>query len=62
MSDPAPKFHGHRQRLRERFVKAGLDGMAEHQELEPGSSIEQPAGGSLRSLRRPRGVARFLSQ
>lgn len=54
MSAPAPHFHGHRQRLRDRFVKAGLDGLAEDEVVEPRSSIEQPAGDSLRNLRRPR--------
>jgi DNA repair protein RadC len=62
VSDP-PHFLGHRQRLRDRFLKAGLDGMAEHEVVEllltlaiPRSDVKQPAKallarfGSLRSI------------
>ena len=45
-----PHYHGHRKRLRERFVKNGLAGFAEHEVLEllltlaiPRSDVKQPA-------------------
>lgn len=63
MSDPASHYHGHRQRLRERFVKSGLHGLAEHEVVEllltlviPRSDVKQPAKallarfGSLRDI------------
>ena len=31
MDDQPPHFHGHRQRLRGRFVKSGLAGFADHE-------------------------------
>jgi len=31
---PPSHYHGHRKRLRERFVKNGLAGFAEHEALE----------------------------
>lgn len=31
---PPPHYHGHRKRLRERFVKNGLAGFAEHEALK----------------------------
>ena len=34
MSDSKPHFHGHRQRLRERFVATGGDGMPDYEILE----------------------------
>jgi DNA repair protein RadC len=43
-------FHGHRQRLRNRFLKAGLDGLAEHEVIEllltlaiPRADVKEPA-------------------
>ena len=45
-----PHYLGHRRRLRERFVKNGLDGFAEHEVIEllltfaiPRSDVKQPA-------------------
>ena len=29
-----PHYHGHRKRLRERFLKSGLAGFAEHEVVE----------------------------
>lgn len=62
-SDNKPHFHGHRQRLRERFLKAGLDGLGEHEVVEllltlaiPRSDVKQAAKrlierfGSLRGI------------
>lgn len=49
MSDP-PTHHGHRQRLRDRFLKSGLDGFADYEVVEllltlaiPRSDVKQPA-------------------
>jgi len=45
-----PHYHGHRQRLRERFLKSGLSGFADHEVIEllltlaiPRSDVKQPA-------------------
>jgi DNA repair protein RadC len=52
--DQPPHFHGHRERLRARFVKTGLDGFAEHEVVEllltlaiPRSDVKQPAKGLI---------------
>lgn len=62
---PAPKPHylGHRQRLRERFLRSGLEGLADYEVVEllltlaiPRSDVKQPAKrlvqrfGSLRGI------------
>lgn len=48
--DADPHFHGHRQRLRARFEKSGLDGFADYEVVEllltlaiPRSDVKQPA-------------------
>jgi len=50
MRDDDPHYHGHRQRLRARFVKSGLDGFADYEVVEllltlaiPRSDVKQPA-------------------
>lgn len=50
MSDDDPHHLGHRQRLRERFLKSGLDGFADYEVVEllltlaiPRSDVKQPA-------------------
>jgi len=50
MSDGDPHYHGHRQRLCERFLKSGLDGFADYEVVEllltlaiPRSDVKQPA-------------------
>lgn len=50
MSDDKPHHLGHRQRLRERFQKSGLDGFADYEVVEllltlavPRSDVKQPA-------------------
>lgn len=50
MSDDKPHYHGHRQRLRDRFLKSGLDGFADYEVVEllltlaiPRSDVKQPA-------------------
>ena len=35
--EPEPHYLGHRQRLRERFLKSGLDGFADYEAVELGS-------------------------
>ena len=60
MTDDEPHYHGHRQRLRERFLKSGLDGFADYEVVEllltlaiPRSDVKQPAKGADRALRQP---------
>lgn len=50
MTDDEPHYHGHRQRLRARFLKSGLDGFADYEVVEllltlaiPRSDVKQPA-------------------
>jgi len=50
MSEANPHYFGHRRRLRERFLKSGLDGLADHEVVEllltlaiPRSDVKQPA-------------------
>jgi DNA repair protein RadC len=63
VSDDKPHYHGHRQRLRDRFLKSGLHGFADYEVIEllltlaiPRSDVKQPAKnliarfGSLRGI------------
>jgi len=63
MTEKEPHYHGHRQRLRDRFLKSGLDGFADYEVIEllltlaiPRSDVKQPAKaliarfGNLRSI------------
>lgn len=50
MNPDAPHYHGHRQRLRQRFLKSGFAGMAEHEVIEllltlaiPRKDVKKPA-------------------
>src|SRR5947209_14699714 len=50
MDGQPPHFHGHRQRLRNRFLKSGLAGFADYEVVEllltlaiPRSDVKQPA-------------------
>lgn len=50
MNDATPHYHGHRDRLRQRFLKAGLNGFADYEIVEllltlaiPRSDVKQPA-------------------
>lgn len=50
MDTTTPHYHGHRSRLRERFVKSGFSGFSEHEVLEllltlaiPRRDVKQPA-------------------
>ena len=56
-------YHGHRKRLRERFVKNGLAGFAEHEVIEllltlaiPRTDVKQPAKALLERFGSLRGV------
>ena len=58
-----PHYHGHRKRLRERFLKSGLAGFAEHEAVEllltlaiPRSDVKQPAKALLARFGSLRGV------
>lgn len=58
-----PHFHGHRQRLRERFLRSGLDGLAEHEVIEllltlaiPRSDVKQPAKALIARYGNLRGI------
>ena len=58
-----PHYHGHRKRLRTRFVKNGLAGFAEHEVMEllltlaiPRSDVKQPAKALLERFGSLRGV------
>jgi len=63
MGGQAPHFHGHRQRLRGRFVKSGLAGFADHEVIEllltlaiPRSDVKQPAKALLARFGNLRGI------
>lgn len=63
MSKDQPHYHGHRQRLRDRFLKAGFDGLAEHEVVEllltlaiPRSDVKQPAKALLQRFGNLRGI------
>jgi DNA repair protein RadC len=50
MSEDEPHYAGHRQRLRDRFLKSGLDGFADYEVIEllltlavPRADVKQPA-------------------
>ncbi len=58
-----PHYHGHRQRLRERFLKAGFDGFADHEVVEliltlaiPRLDVKQPAKALLERFGDLRGI------
>ena len=58
-----PHYHGHRQRLRERFLQSGLAGFAEHEIIEllltlaiPRADVKQPAKALLSRFGSLRGV------
>ena len=58
-----PHYHGHRKRLRERFLKSGLAGFAEHEVVEllltlaiPRSDVKRPAKALLERFGSLRGV------
>lgn len=63
MTDDEPHYHGHRQRLRERFLKAGLVGFADYEVVEllltlaiPRSDVKQPAKALIARFGNLRGI------
>lgn len=63
MTDDEPYYHGHRQRLRERFLKSGLDGFADYEVIEllltlavPRSDVKQPAKALIARFGNLRGI------
>ncbi len=63
MNERDPHYLGHRQRLRERFLKAGLDGLADYEVVEllltlaiPRSDVKQPAKALIARFGNLRGI------
>lgn len=63
MSGKGPHYLGHRQRLRERFLKSGLDGFADYEVVEllltlavPRSDVKQPAKALIARFGNLRGI------
>lgn len=63
MSDADPHFLGHRRRLRERFVKSGLDGLADYEVIEllltlaiPRADVKGPAKALIARFGHLRGI------
>lgn len=58
-----PHYHGHRQRLRDRFLKSGLDGFADYEVVEllltlaiPRSDVKQPGKALIARFGNLRGI------
>lgn len=63
MTDSSPHYHGHRKRLRERFLKSGLSGFADYEVVEllltlaiPRSDVKQPAKALIAQFGNLRGI------
>lgn len=63
MKPDEPHYLGHRKRLRNRFIKSGLEGFAEHEVIEllltlaiPRKDVKKPAKGLLEHFGNLRGV------
>jgi DNA repair protein RadC len=63
MTAEEPHYHGHRQRLRERFLKTGLAGFADYEVVEllltlaiPRSDVKQPAKALIAQFGNLRGI------
>src|SRR5690606_27154513 len=63
MTDDEPHYHGHRQRLRDRFLKSGLDGFADYEVIEllltlaiPRSDVKEPAKDLITRFGNLRGI------
>lgn len=63
MNEGDPHYLGHRQRLRERFLKSGLDGFADYEVVEllltlaiPRSDVKQPAKALIARFGNLRGI------
>ncbi|RLB81734.1 MAG: hypothetical protein DRH17_08285 [Deltaproteobacteria bacterium] len=63
MNSHVPHYHGHRQRLRERFIRSGFAGMADHEVVEllltlaiPRKDVKQPAKALLARFENLKGI------
>ena len=63
MKQPPPHYHGHRSRLRERFLESGFDGLSKHEVIEllltlaiPRLDVKQPAKKLLEKFGDLRGI------
>jgi len=63
MSESKPNYNGHRQRLRERFLKSGLDSFADYEVVEllltlaiPRADVKQPAKALIARFGNLRGI------
>lgn len=63
MTDDEPHYHGHRQRLRERFLRSGLAGFADYEVVEllltlaiPRADVKQPAKALIARFDNLRGI------
>jgi len=63
MSGEGPHYHGHRQRLRERFLRSGLAGFADYEVVEllltlaiPRADVKQPAKALIAQFGNLRGI------
>jgi len=63
MTDDEPHYHGHRQRLRERFLKSGLASFADYEVVEllltlaiPRADVKQPAKALIGQFGNLRGI------
>ncbi len=69
MAKPELHYHGHRKRLRDRFLKSDFDGFAEHEVVEllltlaiPRSDVKQQAKALLNRFGNLRGILEFLTK
>lgn len=63
VKDEHPHYHDHRQRLRERFLKSGLDGLADYEVVEllltlaiPRLDVKEPAKALSQRFENLRGI------
>lgn len=63
MNEPSPHYGGHRQRLRDRFIKSGLVGFADYEVIEllltlavPRADVKQPAKALIARFGNLRGI------
>ena len=63
MTNRDPHYHGHRQRLRDRFLRAGFDGLNDYEAVEllltlaiPRSDVKQPAKALIERFKNLRGI------
>lgn len=63
MAPERPHYHGHRKRLRERFLKSGFSGMADHEVVEllltlaiPRKDVKEPAKALLARFGNLKGI------